>query len=394
MKPFAGILVLDITHVLAGPFATCQLGLLGADVIKVENPLDPDQSRHAGASSALNRAEMGTNYLAQNSNKRSLTLDLKDPRGREILLRLARQADVLVENYRAGALTQLGLGAPALRELNPRLIYCSMTGFGQAGPRGTQTAYDHAIQASSGILAVTGTAEGEAVKAGAPAVDYATGMMAAFAIASALFQRERTGIGQTIDVSMFDTALLLQSSHITGYFASGKAPRRRGNDHTYASSNLYATKDGEIMLGAGNLREHTRLFEALGRPDLGGKDYEQRAATNAEERAFLAEAMMERTAQEWEDFLQSRHVPALKVRGLPDALGDGQLDTRAILHRHESVPGIDPGPTVPGTSFLMEHDGPVVEFPPPLLGEHTAEILEGLGYDQAEIEALKVARIV
>lgn len=388
------MMVLDITHVLAGPFAACQLGILGADVIKIENPHECDQARQTGSSAELNRKNMGTSYLAQNSNKRSLSLDLKSPKGREILERLVARADVLIENFRGDALSRLGVGQKALRKINPRLIYCSITGFGQGGPRGTQTAYDHAIQAMSGILSVTGMPDGEAVKSGAPAVDYATGMMAAFAIASALFQRERTGTGQYIDLSMLDTALLLQSSHITGLTATGKAPRRRGNKHNFASQNLYETKDGQIMLAAGNRGEHTRLFDALGRPDLGNRDYEQRAATYRDEEAVLAKIMLEKTAQEWEDYLQSRHVPALKVRALAEALGDGQLNSRQILHRHEDIPDVGSAMTVPMSAFRFEHGGPSIETPPPRLGEHNAEILESLGYDDAEIAALKSEQII
>lgn len=394
MKPFAGIVVLDITHVLAGPFATYQLGVLGADVIKIENPDDCDQSRHTGSVPELNRAEMGTHFLAQNSNKRSLSLNLKSPEGREILQQLVVRADVLVENFRAHALASLGLGAQAMRALNPRLIYCSLTGFGQGGPRAGQTAYDHAIQAMSGILTVTGPAEGEGVKAGAPVIDYATGMMAAFAIASALFQRERSSEGQTIDLSMLDTALLMQSSHITGFLSSGKPPRRRGNDHNYASQNLYETQDGQIMLAAGNLREQARLYQALGRPELASRDYEQHAAAYEEERAVLSGIMMEKTAQEWEDYLQARHVPALRVRGLPEVLQDPQLGSRAILHRHQHVPGTGGAATVPVSAFTFEHDGPGVDTPPSRLGEHNGEILASLGYDQAAIAALKEARVI
>ncbi len=394
MKPFEGIVVLDITHVLAGPFATYQLGVLGADVIKIENPDDCDQSRHTGSVPELNRVAMGTNFLAQNSNKRCLSLNLKSPEGRKILQQLVIHADVMVENFRANALESLGLGAQAMRTLNPRLIYCSVTGFGQDGPRASQTAYDHAIQAMSGILTVTGTAEGEAVKAGAPVIDYATGMMAAFAIASALFQRERSGIGQTIDLSMLDTALLLQSSHITGFMASGNPPKRRGNDHNYASQSLFATKDGQIMLAAGNNREHARLFEALGHPELASRDYEERAATNEEERRLLAGIMLEKTAQEWEDYLQARHVPALRVRGLPEALRDAQLGARTILHRHDHVPCLDGPATVPVSAFTFEHDGPGIDAPPPRLGEHNEEILTSLGYDETAIVMLREARVI
>jgi crotonobetainyl-CoA:carnitine CoA-transferase CaiB-like acyl-CoA transferase len=198
-RPFEGIRIIDVTHVLAGPFAAYQLAVLGAEVIKVEHPDDPDQTRDSGTDRELNRRGMGTSYLTQNSNKRSITLDLKTEPGRDILKRLVQRADIMVENYRPGAFAALGLGYEVMSEINPRLIYCSISAFGQDGPRGNQTAYDHVIQATSGLMATTGTAEVNPIKFGSPAVDYATGTMGAFALASALFQRERTGRGQRID---------------------------------------------------------------------------------------------------------------------------------------------------------------------------------------------------
>ena len=185
-RPFEGIRVIDVTHVLAGPFATYQLAVLGADVIKVEHPDEPDQSRGSGTDKALNRRNMGTSFLTQASNKRAITLDLKTQADRDILKRLVATADVFVENYRPGAFEALGLGYEALSAINPRLIYASFSAFGQNGPRGGQTAYDHVIQASSGIIAMTGTKDVHPVKFGAPALDYATGMTGAFALASAL----------------------------------------------------------------------------------------------------------------------------------------------------------------------------------------------------------------
>ena len=195
MRPFEGIRVIDATHVLAGPFATYQLAVLGADVIKVEHPDDPDQSRVNGSDGELNRRNMGTAFLTQASNKRSITLDLKQEQDRRILKKLVATADVFVENYRPGAFESLGLGYDALAAINPRLIYASFSAFGQNGPRGSQTAYDHVIQAVSGIMAMTGTPKANPIKFGSPAVDYATGATGAFALSAALFQRERTGKG-------------------------------------------------------------------------------------------------------------------------------------------------------------------------------------------------------
>ena len=203
-RPFEGIRIIDATHVLAGPFAAYQLALLGADVVKVEHPEEPDQSRGTGPDLALNRGGMGVYALTQNANKRAVTLDLRKEGGKEVMRRLLAGADVLVENYRPGAFEALGFGPEAVAALNPRLIYCSISAFGHTGPRSGQTAYDHVIQATSGVMAATGTPEANPIKFGAPVIDYATGTMGAFALATALFQRERTGRGQRIDLAMLD----------------------------------------------------------------------------------------------------------------------------------------------------------------------------------------------
>src|SRR5215468_3594592 len=269
MQPFEGIRVIDATHVLAGPLATYQLALLGADVIKIEHPDNPDQSRLAGTDRELNRRQMGTAFLTQASNKRSLTLDLKQARDRDILKKLVLTADVFVENYRPGAFEALGLGYDDLAAINPRLIYASFSAFGQQGPRGVQTAYDHVIQATSGIMAMTGTPEVNPVKFGSPAVDYATGITGAFALSAALFQRERTGKGQRIDMAMLDVAMTLMSSHLTGYLRNGVHPKPSGNRNPHATNGAFATKDGAlVMLGASNIRQQKRLWTVLGRPDM------------------------------------------------------------------------------------------------------------------------------
>src|SRR5689334_3297382 len=282
-RPFEGIRIIDITHVLAGPFAAYQLAVLGADVIKVEHPDDPDQSRGSGTDWALNRGLMGTGFLTQGSNKRSITLDLKQEQGREILTKLVAGADVLVENYRPGAFAALGLGYEAMAAVNPRLIYCSISAFGQDGPRRQQTAYDHVIQATSGLMAMTGTEEVHPIKFGAPAVDYATGTMAAFALASALFQRERTGKGQHIDLAMLDVAMILMSSHLTAYLRNGSKPKPHGNKQPFATNSAYEAKDGLLTIGASNLRQQRRLWHALERPEMAKDDNEAREAGHEHE---------------------------------------------------------------------------------------------------------------
>src|SRR5690242_4791112 len=301
MRPFEGIRVIDATHVLAGPFAAYQLGVLGADVIKIEDPSDPDQSRSSGSDKKLNHDLMGTAFLTQASNKRSVALDLKQERDREILKKLVATADVFVENYRPGAFDALGLGYDALSAINPRLIYASFSAFGQNGPRGRQTAYDHVIQATSGIMAMTGTKDVHPVKFGAPAIDYATGMTGAFALSAALYQRERTGRGQRIDMAMLDVAMILMASHLTGYLRNGVHPKPHGNRHPHATNGAFQTKDGLVMLGASNLRQQARLWKLLGRPEMVKKTNDERDADHDREVAVLTEIMLTRTADEWEN---------------------------------------------------------------------------------------------
>ncbi len=378
MRPFEGIRVIDVTHVLAGPFAAYQLAVLGADVIKVEHPDDPDQSRAYGSDKELNRRNMGTAFLTQGSNKRSIALDLKQEKDRAILKDLVATADVFVENYRPGAFEALGLGYDALAAINPRLIYASFSAFGQEGPRGEQTAYDHVIQATSGLMAMTGQKGGEATKLGAPAVDYATGMTGAFALSAALFQRERTGKGQRIDMAMLDVAMILMSSHLTGYLRNGAHPKPHGNHHPDASNGAFETKDGLLMLGAANLRQHARLWKLLDRPDMLKKNANERDAAHTHEMAVLSEIMRTRSADEWEEFLQANHVPAARVRSMGEALADPQMATRGVVHRHAAAQGVDGDFGVPVAAFKFAHGGPRVDAPPPALGQHTQEILDEL----------------
>ncbi len=390
MRPFEGVRVIDITHVLAGPFAAYQLAVLGADVIKLEHPDHPDQSRLTGSDAGLNRELMGTAFLTQGSNKRSLTADLKTEAGKEILRRLVRTADVLVENYRPGAFESLGLGYDTLSAINPRLIYASFSAFGQTGPRRTQTAYDHVIQATSGIMAMTGTEEVNPVKIGSPAIDYATGTTGAFGIAAALFQRERTGRGQRIDMAMLDVAMILMGSHLAGYLRNGAHPKPKGNKQPHATNSAYQTKDGMVMLGASNLRQQRRLWTVLERPDMVKRTNEERDSDRDREEALLTEIMAMRSAAEWEDYLQSRHVPAARVRTMKEAVADPQIATRGVIHRHEQ----DGGFGVPVSAFMFEHDGPRVDTPPPRLGQHTDSILRDLGYSAGDIATLRQQKVI
>lgn len=395
MRPFEGVKILDCTHVLAGPFAAYQLGVLGADVIKIEDPNEPDQSRESGSDMALNKARMGTGFLTQGSNKRSIALNLKTEDGRAALKRLVKDwADVFVENYRPGALKALGLGYDDFAKLNPKLVYASMTAFGQDGPRGRQTAYDHAIQSTSGITASTGTPESGPIKVGAPVIDYAVGTTGAFAISAALYQTLRTGKGQHIDMAMLDVALILQASHITDYFHNGHVPKRAGNRMRFPESSMQDASDGLVQLAASNARQHRRFYTAIGETEEAKRtSLDERYDRYEEKQAMIAKKMKEKTAQEWEDYLQSKHVPATRVRPLEEAVRDPHLEHRRVLHRLENVPGVG-RVTVPLTGFKFAHDGASIERPPPTLGQHTDEILESIGYSAADIAAMRKAGAV
>lgn len=394
-RPFEGIRIIDATHVLAGPFATYQLAVLGADVIKVEHPRVPDQVRQQGPDRALNAALMGTYYQTQGANKRSLAVDLATPAGRDIIRALARTADVFVENYRPGALAALGLGYADLAREQPALIYCSMTAFGQEGPRGPQTAYDMQIQATSGVMAATGTPQTAPLKIGPPVIDYGTGTMGAFALASALFQRTRTGRGQHIDLAMFDVALMLMSADVTNTLHTGRPPQPTGNDYPLSGTRCYATADGLLMLGAMNPRQHARLFELFGHPDIAAQsDYDSRFAQAGPQTEVLARAFATRGAQAWEDHLQAHGIPAVRVRALDEALADPQLASRAVT---QALPGgaADAAPlTVPLAAFRLAHGGARIDTPPPRVGEHTDALLAELGYDLPAIAALREAGVV
>src|SRR5580658_9806908 len=394
MRPFEGIRIIDITHVLAGPFAAYQLAVLGADVIKVEHPDDPDQSRNSGTDRMLNRRNMGTGFLTQGSNKRPITLDLKTEQGREVLRKLVAKSDVLVQNYRPGAFAALGLGYDDLIKINPRLIYCSISAFGQDGVRREQTAYDHVIQATSGILASTGTEEVNPIKIGAPAVDYATGTMGAFALSAALFQRERTGKGQHIDLAMLGVAMMMQASLMAGFLRNGTEPKPHGNKQPFATNSAYDAKDGMVMIGASNIRQQARFWRAVERPDMIKSDNEARIDDREREARVIAEIIKTKTADEWEVYFQARHVPAARVRTMAEALVDPHFADRRVFHHFDAVPGIDGPVGVPLAAFKFAHGGPSIEHPPHEMGQDTDAVLAELGYDAAAITQLRQKKVI
>jgi len=390
-RPFHGIRVLDLTHVLAGPFGAYQLALLGADVIKIEPPLSPDTARGRGPDDALNAAGLGINYQVQGSNKRSLALDLGSEEGREILLDLVDTADVLVENYRADALQALGLGSEALSARNPKLVHCSITGFGHGNERAGVNAYDNVIQAASGVMARTIGRAGEPVKSGASFIDYATGYAAAFAISAALFQRQTSGQGQIIDCSMFETALTLMAPEAAASLYEGPAQPRPKE----AGLGTYETADGLLMLGAFNARQNKRLWDALGRPDFAALDGWPAiwAAADAMREA-LAPIMRARSAAAWEAYFHAIGIPAERVRTLDEAVRMPHLTQRPFFHALDAT-GSNAAPvTVPLAPFSFAHAGPAIDRAPPKLGEHSAEIMHELGRSETDVADLQARGII
>jgi crotonobetainyl-CoA:carnitine CoA-transferase CaiB-like acyl-CoA transferase len=395
-RPFEGLRILDLTHVLAGPFCTYQLALLGAETIKIENPHDPDIVRGSGPDPAMNAAGMGTSFLTQNANKRCITANLRTERGREIVRKLAATADVFVENYRTGALDALGLGPAAMRALNPRLIYCSMTGFGQRGPKATHNAYDQVIQAASGLMSVTGERGAAPLKAGAPVFDYAAGLSAAFAVSAAIHLRERTGEGQHIDCAMFDSSIMLMSSLVTSYKRSGIAPKARGNDLDEAGVSAYNTRDGKtLLIGCFNARQNERFWRAIGEPHYGawGKLAEQKAHRDELAVAFTR-VIATRDAEDWERFFIEINVPASRVRDLGEALSIEQVAHRNLLHTFDEVPEVEGAVTVPVAAYSFEHGGPRVDSAPRPLGADTDAVLAELGYDDGAIRELRASGVI
>jgi crotonobetainyl-CoA:carnitine CoA-transferase CaiB-like acyl-CoA transferase len=396
MKPvLQNIRVLDLTHVLAGPFAGYQLAVLGAEVIKIESPDEPDQARYQGSDAALNDAGMGTAFLSQASNKKSLALNLKTEAGRQVLLQLVQTADVLIENYRPGAFDALGLGYADLSAINPRLVYCSISAFGSTGPKRELTAYDGVVQAYSGMMAMTGEPGTAPVKCGAPVVDYATGTTAAMAILAALLQRSQDdGLGQFVEVAMCDVAMILASSHLTGYLWNGAHPEQKGNRYPFATIGCYQASDAPLMVSASNLRQQRRLWEALGHADLVKHNNRDRIKGYAEEAQALTQILATESVEHWEALLQEHRVPVSRVQRMEAMLADEHVRGRKVLHRFAGDAGALAGLTVPVSGFQLSRSPVQVTSPPQAVGAQNHDLLSALGYPPADIEALRAQGVI
>jgi crotonobetainyl-CoA:carnitine CoA-transferase CaiB-like acyl-CoA transferase len=392
-----GVKVLDLTNVLSGPFCSLHLALLGAEVIKIENPKDGDLARKLGIVSGFNKKLMGSSFLAQNCNKKSVTLNTKSAEGKEILKKLVKDADVLIENFRPGVMPRLGLGYNVLSEINPKLIYCAISGFGQTGPDADRPAYDQIIQGLSGEMAINGDERLTPLRAGFPVCDTVGGLNAAFAVMAALLHRERTGEGQFIDVALLDSIMPLMGWVAANLVIGGQEPIAMGNDNfTAAPSGTFKTQDGYVNIAANKQEQWEAVCDVLELPELKTDPRFQERDTRKQNRKVLTQLLEDRLARKptlyWVDALNARDVPSGEILSLKQALRQPQIEHRGVLQKVD-VPGIG-NIEVFGLTALFDKTDATVSTPPPTLGQHNAEILGRLGYDEAKLAELKKNAVI
>jgi formyl-CoA transferase/CoA:oxalate CoA-transferase len=388
--PLAGIKVLDLTQYVSGPYSTMMLADLGAEVIKVERPKTGDVYRQQGPD-FLNGES--TTFLSLNRNKKSLTLNLKDPRGTEIAAKLARQVDVFFENFKPGTIERLGLGYKTLSALNPRLVYCSISGYGQTGPLREKGGYDLMVQGLGGLMSVTGEPNGNPVKAGLPVFDFGTGLMAVVGVLAALLAAEQTGKGQYIDVSLFDCSISWLTVVAMGYSATGKVPGRRGTaSHTFAPYQAYKARDGYVtVIGTGGKDSWGQLCKTLGLEELID---DPRFSTNSkrlenltELSTSIEEVLQTEDVTHWVEKLEQAGLACGPINSLDQALAEPQVVAREMIQRidHTAAGMLE----VVGVPIKLSETPGGVRDAPPLLGEHTNEIMSLLGYSQDEMDSLR-----
>jgi CoA:oxalate CoA-transferase len=389
-----GVVVIDVTNVLAGPFTTYLLTLMGARTIKVENAKGGDLARSLGASPNLSKKLMGASFIAQNSGKESIALNLKTDRGKEIFRRLVSIGDVVVENFRPDVMKRLGLGHEALVKIKPDLIYCAISGFGQDGPEALKPAYDQIIQGKSGLMGVTGTEETGPLRCGIPIADTVGGLNAALAIVAALYQRRISGKGCLIDISLLDSLLPMMGWVSSNYLLANVEPKRMGNDNfTAAPSGTFETRDGKLNIAANKQEQWLELCRILDLEELTSDprfaERDERKNNRDKLREILNEKLSARPAREWEKIFNQNGIPSGEILSLQDALSQPQVEHRKLLKR---IQDRELGTiTVFGLPIKFNYDTHrmLALSPPPRLGEHTEKILLEIGYSNAEISRLE-----
>jgi formyl-CoA transferase len=397
MKLLENIRALDMTNVLSGPFCTLHLSLLGAEVIKIENPDGGDLARKLGNVPKLNQELMGTSFLAQNANKKSLTLNLKMDEGKEIFRKLLKTADVIVENFRPGVMARLGFSYQDMSRINPKIIYCAISGFGQTGPDAFKPAYDQIIQGLSGEMDVNGDERLHPLRAGFPVCDTVGGLNAAFAIMAALYYREKTGEGQFIDIALLDSIMPLMGWVAANLLIGGKPPVPMGNDNfTAAPSGVFRTKDGFINIAANQQKQWEDLADILGLSELKTDPRFQERDTRKANRKLLTpileEKLTQNTTEYWVDILNDKGIPSGDILSLEEALNSEQIKHRGtIVEINEPKIG---NIKIFNLSAKFSKTPASVDNPPPRLSAHTEDILTQLGYSKDEINALREKAVI
>ena len=395
-RPFTGTRILDFTQVLAGPFGSCQLALLGADVIKVERRVREDMRRTPLSREWADRG-MAPSWLAINGNKRSLTLDLQQSAAIEIIKRLTARADVVMENFRPGVMDRLGIGYAALSAINPRLIYCAISGFGQTGPYRNEAGYDGKIQALSGIMSLTGHADKGPTRAGFAVCDVLSGMTAAFAVSSALYQRTHTGQGQFIDVSMLEASLAFLSTQIADFTVAGHRQEQFGNQaiSRKVTANLFRANNSYLLLAVNNDRQYEALLRAIGRADVLDdprfSDWFRRKEHEAALRAIIEDALAAEDAKTWEQRLNDAGAPCASIWRIEEIIDHPQIAAREAMQVAETPYG---PVRLMGSGFQMAHGGGRLDSAPPELGVDTDAVLREVGYSDAEIASLRREAVI
>jgi len=399
-KAFDGIRVIDFSQVIAGPFCAEQLAFLGADVIKVESPGSGDQARGMMTSRDYAAKGLSPLFITCNAGKRSLTLDLKHPRAKEIVHRLVASADVMIQNLKVGTIERMGFGYAEMKKIKPDLVYCSISGYGQSGPKAGNAAFDGAIQAESGIMSITGRDDTGPTRAGYMVVDVSTGLMAAFAISAALYRRKATGAGQFIDVAMMDTAINLMAPVVSNYVVAGEVPALypTGARTRLASDVAYETRDGYLQCTLWTEPHFKALSAEIGQPALASDprfiDMASRADNAWALRQILAEAFLADTAANWELRLGRVGIPASRVASIPDALATPQSRHRGLTATLPPPKGLDRPVEVLKPGFRTDSDTPLPPRTVPALGEHTEAILAECGFTPAEIARMRAEKAV